>query len=130
LRERVVSALTSTQPNGKGTSPRLALQDVQRYFNEPTANEAFILTDLRSADVPEWIESMNFVREAKHPGRVVFVSCATNAAPNFAVTAVRLSGSTSLVLQVSSSVPQPFDKKWRRSSRSKPRGRDRALRPR
>jgi len=111
LREPVVAALDSTRPTNKGTAPRLVLQDIQRYFNEPTTNEAFILTDLRAADVPEWLESLNLVREAKHPGRVVLVPCSTNAAPNFAITGVRLAGSTSLVIQVSSSVAQPFDKK-------------------
>ena len=106
-----VAALDSLQPVARATAPRLALQAVQRYFNEPGAHpEAIVLTDLCSADVPEWIE-------AKIPGRVVLVQCAINAPANFAITAGRLSAPTAtraghaLAVQVSSSGTQPFDKK-------------------
>ena len=112
------TTLDTLQPLARATSPRLALQDVQRYFNERAEHhEAIILTDLCSADVPEWIDSINFVRESKNPGRVVLVQCASNAKANFAITAVRLSAPSAtraghaLAIQVSSAGNQPFDKK-------------------
>src|ERR1051326_9126823 len=120
--DRAERAFQGAKPQLAATSPRHALQAALRYCNEPAEhtarNEVVVLTDIHSADVPEWIDSMHFVREAKCLPRVVLVSCGVTAKPNFGITSARLIQPTTtttanhaLSVQVSASTGQPFDKR-------------------
>src|ERR1051325_3186488 len=120
--DRAEAAFVSTKPRVASTSPQHAMEDALRYCNERSPrlerNEVVIITDLRAADVNDWIESMRIIREAKDPARVVLVPCAVESKPNFAVASARLvqptatsSANHALAVQVSSSLGQPFEKK-------------------
>jgi len=119
---RVDAAFRGAKTRVSITSPQHALRAALRFCNEPSPrpsrNEVIVLTDLRAADVPEWVDGAEVIRDAKDLSRVVVVNCGVDSKPNFAVTSTRLvplvsssAASHALAITVSCSVAQPFEKK-------------------